>query len=625
MFPAGCREAAEDLLAFKLVKDLRTSGGNVLEAPRKASLAKAKQTLLQLLVFSHHFWLHLLVIIIFLHASNCRLPFAMRRKMSQIPTEFNWVAELGDKLWALQQENAALKEGAARAKECCHHQQLQQPQQHDHFTRQQHQQDHYQAKNCQKKAPPQCFAASCMEQQQQLQHLQMELQRLRRQCKEAWQQVAEMKGFLNDYGLVWVGDNSVPVGCRSTPAADCASSRVGASVVATSSTESLPFQVTELQECLQELNVLAADGTRQVKQLHIGSTAAASSSKPPVMSPTITPGFVKLVIYKDGLQLHTATARPYHDPTANAILADIFDGYFPSVLKKDFPDGVHIQLVDCTSSTISKAAAAAAAAMCKAAGHSNIREFGDVQTGLSHGPTVTLDNQAFLAKLPKTVIRNGLIVPVRNAMQDFISNRNSSSSSNSDGNTTAAQHNSNAETAMAQHHSQAAAPSPFDALQPAACCQGHIMFSRQTSSSRRSNDNSETAATTAATTSNHCQPQLATLLVKSEDGTHTYVLKLPITASIGTLRSTLDAHRSTSGHSCRICDRKWSPSTDSGTVNLPSHDARTHPLLDGCTPAAQGCRYELRTAFPARALCDASMTLAAAGLAPSATLFMKHC
>lgn len=48
MFLAGCREAAEDLLAFRLVTDLRTSGGNVLEAPRKVSVAKAKQTLLQL-------------------------------------------------------------------------------------------------------------------------------------------------------------------------------------------------------------------------------------------------------------------------------------------------------------------------------------------------------------------------------------------------------------------------------------------------------------------------------------------------------------------------------------------------------------------------------------------------
>jgi hypothetical protein len=83
---------------------------------------------------------------------------------------------------------------------------------------------------------------------------------------------------------------------------------------------------------------------------------------------------VKLVIFQDGLQLGEDPARPYEDATATAVLCDIFDGYFPSILKRDYPDGVAIDLVDCSQTSVA-AAAGAEGSSWKRAGSGKVHSF----------------------------------------------------------------------------------------------------------------------------------------------------------------------------------------------------------------------------------------------------------
>lgn len=79
--------------------------------------------------------------------------------------------------------------------------------------------------------------------------------------------------------------------------------------------------------------------------------------------------------------------------------------------------------------------------------------------------------------------------------------------------------------------------------------------------------------------------------VKSEDGQQTFILKLQYDDTIGALRKCIDAHR-------------WGVS-------------------GAAKAAAPNTKYEIRSAFPARAYVEVHETLRQAGLVPNATLFLR--
>jgi len=47
-----------------------------------------------------------------------------------------------------------------------------------------------------------------------------------------------------------------------------------------------------------------------------------------------------LKFYKNGMSINGEPLRSYDDPTAISFIRDILDGYFPSELQQDYPDGV---------------------------------------------------------------------------------------------------------------------------------------------------------------------------------------------------------------------------------------------------------------------------------------------
>jgi hypothetical protein len=457
---------------------------------------------------------------------------------------------------------------------------------------------------------------------QQVQHLQLELQRLRQQCKAAWQQVAELKGFLNDYGLVWVGQpvqhelqEAPEAGETSADAANPGSAPSKAATVAavaaaggtlSAAVAQLPFDVSELQECLDELNWIAGDGIGQLQQ--IGSPATAHSPSSPSSSSSskgkamqlVTPEPVKLTIYKDGLILHHCPPLPYSSQAADGILSDIFDGYFPSALRSQFPDGMPIQLVDRSNQTLAEAAAAAAAQK-----NSNIIGWQDLEQQQQRGAigVAAVRGQALLDRLPKTVIRNQQVVSVRPVVEQFMSGNNSSTSGGS----------------------SSSGPAGRVYIRPSSCSGG---LSRTTSQGATAAAAALAAGQQHGMQAVHAgtpqqqqqqQQQQATIQVKSEDGKQTYVLVLPYTATIGALRASIDKHRASSGTPCFVCQQQQQ------AQQQPT--AQLTKVLDGSMSAGglqQCCGYELRSAFPARLYADVSMSLEQAGLVPSATLFMRH-
>jgi len=47
-----------------------------------------------------------------------------------------------------------------------------------------------------------------------------------------------------------------------------------------------------------------------------------------------------LKFYKNGMCINGGPLRSYHDSTAISFIRDILDGYFPSELQQEYPDGV---------------------------------------------------------------------------------------------------------------------------------------------------------------------------------------------------------------------------------------------------------------------------------------------
>ena len=139
------------------------------------------------------------------------------------------------------------------------------------------------------------------------------------------------------------------------------------------------------------------------------------------------------MLYSDGLQVHRSPPKAYDDPASKGVLKDIIDGYFPIVLKKEFPDGVpikvsalikvlllpfvpslqylpyktfspnsHNKVIDRTSESIASAGASAAAAVAvRNAGGANVRSFQDLEEEQS----APIPRDKFLRQLPQTVIK----------------------------------------------------------------------------------------------------------------------------------------------------------------------------------------------------------------------------
>ncbi|GAB0199548.1 UBX domain-containing protein 11 [Grus japonensis] len=135
--------------------------------------------------------------------------------------------------------------------------------------------------------------------------------------------------FLNDYGLIWVGerheqledlesleDEELPTRSFWKP---------GDAVVFK---HRIDFDL--ILENVKDLNVLAGEGISQIK--HTPGGARLRQPEP-----------LPLTLYQNGIVMFNGPFRPYEDPSAQQCLQDIMDGYFPSELQTRYPDGIPLQ------------------------------------------------------------------------------------------------------------------------------------------------------------------------------------------------------------------------------------------------------------------------------------------
>ncbi|KFV58247.1 UBX domain-containing protein 11, partial [Gavia stellata] len=152
-------------------------------------------------------------------------------------------------------------------------------------------------------------------------------------CLQLQTQVWEMERFLNDYGLIWVGERHEQLedlellkNEEELPAKSLW--KPGEAVV---SKHQINFDL--ILENVKDLNVLAGEGISQIE--HTPGGARLRQPEP-----------LPLTLYQNGIVMFNGPFRPYEDPSAQQCLQDIMDGYFPSELQMRYPDGIPLQITD---------------------------------------------------------------------------------------------------------------------------------------------------------------------------------------------------------------------------------------------------------------------------------------
>jgi UBX domain-containing protein 11 len=222
-----------------------------------------------------------------------------------------------------------------------------------------------------------------------------------------------MESFLNDYGLVWVGqsDNGGAPG-DSYRGFDLA----------------LDYDV--LKARVAELNALAGAETGSKRVVTRGGVSRLEEAE-----------MIPMTVWKNGFMLWRGPFREVDSELAQTFLRDVLDGYFPSELKERYPQGVQIKLVDKTDSAFDDSIeppssfagpgrslqgssdaeanpprAAAVGGASKALKVSSLASIGDPDMELA----APMSKEQFLGALPESVMARGRVIKLREGVGDLL-------------------------------------------------------------------------------------------------------------------------------------------------------------------------------------------------------------
>ncbi|XP_011685249.1 PREDICTED: uncharacterized protein LOC105448420 [Wasmannia auropunctata] len=136
-------------------------------------------------------------------------------------------------------------------------------------------------------------------------------------CLTLEHKIVEIEKFLADYGLIWVGDSK------------------NATNVNGGSNNYINACYEQLIANIDQLNLAAGKGEVHIHHNEKGGGATFK-----------TLSCLALKIYKNGMRVNGGPLRSYDDPTAISFIRDILDGYFPSELQQEYPDGVPFMIED---------------------------------------------------------------------------------------------------------------------------------------------------------------------------------------------------------------------------------------------------------------------------------------
>ncbi|XP_054477213.1 UBX domain-containing protein 11 [Anoplopoma fimbria] len=301
---------------------------------------------------------------------------------------------------------------------------------------------------------------------------------LERKCQQLQNQVCEMDSFLNDYGLIWLGDGE---SCDSAESEQPGSLHRIFTLQDTSVVRSFNMNFDLVLQSIRELNILAGEGECFVKST---ATGAQLAKKDPI----------QLGLYRNGIVMFDGPFRSYREISTQRCMQDLMDGYFPTELQERFPDGVPFEVHDRRDQDfISRLP------WNKFPGEGQaIRGEKDesVNAVSSQLPGRKLSTDQFLNKLPKVVVKAGCVIDIRDSLRAVLQGSSDAQSSNS------------------------------LILVDTPALQGIRERLRTSSPDRPASAR-----------------DVITLKVKSEDGNHTYILKMCSSETMGHLRQHLDKHR----------------------------------------------------------------------------------
>ncbi|KAL3882584.1 hypothetical protein ACJMK2_028914 [Sinanodonta woodiana] len=318
------------------------------------------------------------------------------------------------------------------------------------------------------------------------------------------QQVHEMETFLADYGMVWVGEkskfnSSVYNDDKTSDSSEEEEEEEEVWRPETSLSKSPSFKVDYnlLIENIQELNILAGDGVTKIHHTVDGARLKM-------------PDPVNLTLFANGIMLYSGPFRPFSDPLTQQCIQDLTDGYFPSELQSRYPDGIPFNVIDKRNvhfkgnrPTIFTGAGQVLGGETKPSRlvPTNLDKDNQVEeqeldlnlevTSELPGPQLTVEQ--FLNKLPKSVIKEGKIIDIRESIGETLKG-----SKESPTNVTLI------ETSVLQE-----------------------MKKRLETTEKRP----------------YTPRDITTLRIKSETGNHTYIVKMRFHETIGDLRKYLDQQR----------------------------------------------------------------------------------
>lgn len=160
-------------------------------------------------------------------------------------------------------------------------------------------------------------------------------------CLSLQNQIHHMERFLNDLGVIWVGDKRLSNSSGSTvtsnegePLEDGNWNKPPPSPEPGSTEDgNTKVDYDLVIENIQDLNILAGEGVPQICMSPEGAKFKLIDHVP-------------LTLYSNGISLCGGPFRPFTDNTTMQCVQDLMDGYFPSELQRKYPNGVPLKVID---------------------------------------------------------------------------------------------------------------------------------------------------------------------------------------------------------------------------------------------------------------------------------------
>lgn len=172
----------------------------------------------------------------------------------------------------------------------------------------------------------------------------MDVQALRADRARCKRQMEEMHKFLADYGLTWVGSRGDDADVDSEDDAGAGSAKASCADTSPGWRKPQDNFVADVQAVKAQVeslnNSVESEGAKVVSE-RVGGAVRARLAQDDT-SP------LPLALFRDGVKLGRLAFQPYSEHAAQQIVRDILDGYFPYVLKDDYPEGTGLKVIDRT-------------------------------------------------------------------------------------------------------------------------------------------------------------------------------------------------------------------------------------------------------------------------------------